>query len=491
MVATEKLTEKRETHSWLRKTNIIYAPGKTTPLLENVAKRLLASFENLGHHVQNEADHSTDVVLTTASFGKPLNWRESYLFTVRRKLGIDHTPTIYTLMHATPDKFHELLSHFKEVLETKKPEPGAFDFDGLSPNAHSTLFEQGKRGGPIMALMRVLQSQSKSIRIILVIGEEEPQYAYMFDLVGAHPKIEAADLDFFYNDIALRMITSLSTGEITEHKEIDPPITEEEWKNLSTPKAMKNASLELGKRDFFTDMVRVSDLVHVPAVADAVSSQYSEGCFATWEPNIEGLIATVTGSARPVDKDAIKDEDLAVIVGVRPDGLGALVRCVEGKQNDPPSSEAVELIAMDKPLPTIKLGEKWVYSAEVPVARSKLHGHRGISSYNPALVEYAPLGKPYFYFPVSCATEAQAKGIIAAFSRSEALTNPNDSRNIVFTILPGHGIVIVEKWILGKEPFQAMYELMDSGDLVIDNFVPQGPLHYKQDNNGNMQLEIP
>ena len=53
-----------------------------------------------------------------------------------------------------------------------------FDFPGLAPQAYRVLYEQGSRGGPIMALERLVQAQSKSIRVILVIGNEKPLYAY-------------------------------------------------------------------------------------------------------------------------------------------------------------------------------------------------------------------------------------------------------------------------------------------------------------------------
>jgi hypothetical protein len=250
----------------------------------------------------------------------------------------------------------------------------------------------------------------------------------------------------------------------------------------------------LGNRKFFTEMVRIEDLVHVPVVNDSVASQYSEGCFATWDARVDGLIATVTGSARPVDKGNITDDDLAVIVGVRADGGGAIVRHVEGKRNDPPSSEAVEMMDMDELLPRIKHDSIAGVTKDVPVVRSKLHGHRGVRSYNPALVEYVPLEAPYYHYLVSCATAAQARGIKEAFSRVESLRNPDDPRQAAFTVLPGHGLVVVEKWQSDKAPFQLLWEFMDNGDLVIDSHVPQGPMHYEQDADGHMQLreqEVP
>jgi len=340
-----------------------------------------------------------------------------------------------------------------------------------------------------MALERLLQSQSKSIRILLVVGEENPKEAYHFDLVGAYPRSEGEDPEDFYNDIVLRMVTSLSTHEITNHKVVGDLIPRRIWDGLNTPQAMRYAAQMLGKRNFFTEMVRISDLVNVPAVEDSVSSQYSEGCFATWDPELGALITTVTGSARPVDKDDITEGDLAVIVGVREDGQGAVVRHVEDKQNDPPSSEAVELMDMDFVLPEINWKSDTDGDVEVPVVRSKLHGHRGISAYDPDKIEYVPLDQSYYHFPVSCATEAQAKGIKAAFSRSESLKNPDDPREIAFTVLPCHGVVIVEKWVPDKDPFQIIWEYMDDGSLVVDNFVPQGPMDYIPARDGKFYLK--
>ena len=242
---------------------------------------------------------------------------------------------------------------------------------------------------------------------------------------------------------------------------------------------MLAAGPALGQRNFFTEMVRISDLVQVPAISEGVANQYSEGCFATWDPELEALISTVTGSARPVEKDDLKDQDLAVIVGVNAAATGAHVREVDGKQNDPPSSEAVELKDMDSVLPEVE-----VEGHQVPVVRSKLHGHRGIRGFDPSVVEYAPLEPPYYYYPVSCATSAQAEGIKGAFSRSEALNNPEDPRQLVFTVLPGHGVIIAEKWQPDKAPFQLMWEAMDAGTLEVDNHVPQGFYDYALDDAG-------
>lgn len=475
------LTIKKPIHTWLHPIQIACVDGNATPLISNFCHELMQRFSVHGHIVQTTPDGQTDVLLTSAPFGEPLDWRQAYLFTARRRFNLKRSPILFTILQATPKQFQHLIQHFELALAKPKPDPKDFDFPGLAPTAYRTLYEQGKRGGPILSLLRLVQAQAKCIRILLIIGEDEPIEAYTFDLVGAHPRTNANLRDAFYDDLILRIVTAACTQEITHHQVLDEVISAELWQGLSTPAAMRTAGLELGKRNFFTEMVRIADLVNVPAVADSVASQYSEGCFATWDPTLQALITTITGSARPVDKDNLSDDELAVIVGIRPDGQGALVRHVEGKRNDPPSSEAVELFLMDRDLPRISLGKDWGFNSpiEVPVARSKLHGHRSIGAYDPNFVEHVHLQPAYYAYPVSCSTEAQAHAIHQAFSKSEALQNPQDPRQVVFTIMPGHGVVIVEKWNKGKQPFQMIWEYIDQGILEIDPLIPQGNFEFE------------
>jgi hypothetical protein len=458
-------------------------------MLEDVVHNMANHFRGLGHRMQSTPDDDTDVILTTASFGEPVDWRQCLTVTARQRFRMSRNPAVWTLVRLPVGKFRSMIDRFREILEKEPPDPADYDFPGLAPHAYRVLYEQGRRGGPILALERVIQAQAKSIRVILVVGDESPQEAYHFDLVGAYPRSEADDLEAFYDDMVLRIVTTLSTDEVKEHDVVGEPIPYALWQRLDTPAAMREAGRQLGLRDFFTDMVRITDLVQVPVVEDVIASQYSEGCYSTWDPTLKALITTVTGSARPVDKGSISEDDLAVIVGVRPDGRGALIRQVDEKRNDPPSSEAVEMMDMDSALSTIvqDLGDGEL--TEVPVVRSKLHGHRGVRAYDTRWVEYVPLDQPYYYYLVSCATDAQAQGIKEAFSRSAALHDPEDPRQVVFTVLPGHGVVIAEKWVPGKAPFQVIWECMDAGYLEIDSRVPQGPMTYTSDPADRMLLQ--
>ncbi len=485
-----EIADVRPVHRWLRRLNVSFVPGPSDPVLEQVAAGLTEGFRSQGHTVLSTPDADTDVIVTTAPFGAPLNWREALLFTARRRFGLTQSPSIYTLVHATPDELDSVLDHFRTILAKSPPDPADYDFPGLAREAYQVLFEQGRRGGPILALLRVIQSQAKCLDVILVVGEGDVDGAYLFNLVGAHPHIRADDKRAFYRDIVTRVVTAESTDEVTDHSVVGDPIPHARWERSRTPAEMCEAGRQLGMRDFFTEMVRIAHLVNVPAVADSVKSQYSEGCFSTWDPTLDGLIATVTGSARPVYKGSITEDDLTVIVGLRAGGSGALVRSVEGKPDGPPSSEAVEMVAMDESLPTVRLGDSWPVSAEVPVVRSKLHGHRGIRAYDPSYVEYVPMAAPFHHYPVTCATEAQAHGIVDAFLRAEALLDPEDPRQVVFTVLPGHGAVIVEKWVPGTAPFQAIWEAMDRGLLDVERRVPQGPIEYVSTPEGKKVLRL-
>lgn len=461
------------THTWLKQLTITCIPGPSTALADQVTLDLIGHFRQEGHATSPQPVPETDVILTTARLGEPLGWRHSLMFTARRRFQLKHVPTVFTIVHATPQQFRDWMAKVEALLkegpETRPP------FEGVPETASQTLHQQGKRGGAILYLLRVIQIQTKCIRVLLVVGEEKPQTAFLFDLVGAHPQIRFDEPQAFYRDIATRVLTAASTSEITNHETVEPPIARAEWEGLLTIADMTRASQELGRRDFFTEMIKVSQVAEIPGFSEAISQQYSEGCFATWEPKINGLLTTITGSARPVRKENITDNDLAVIVGIKPNRDGALIRKVEGHPNHPPSSEAVEMIGMDLSLPKIA----WKDGSQVPVIRSKLHGHRGVRSFDWTRAEYIPLPESYLHYPVSCSTDAQYRAVQEAFSRSYALQNPQDPRQLVFTVLPGHGLVIVEKWVAGKAPFQVIWEAMDNKHIEITNYIPQGPFVFE------------
>jgi hypothetical protein len=143
---------------------------------------------------------------------------------------------------------------------------------------------------------RLLQAQSKCINILYwwVIKR---LMRYIILIWSACPATIAGNLDLpksFTHGLRA------STREVTDHLVVGEPISRKAWAAAKSPAYMIEAARNLDKRHFFTDTVRIYELVNVPAVGDAVASQYSEGCFTSWDPDLNALIATVTGSARPV-----------------------------------------------------------------------------------------------------------------------------------------------------------------------------------------------
>ena len=358
-------------------------------------RRLAGEFETRGHDVEALPADSTDVVFAAAQFGVPIGWRDSLQLTVRRRFKLRRTPITYAVMSATPAQLQAMIDHFRVALAKSPIDPVDFAVEGLEPTAVGTLVEQGRRGGAMLTVMRVLQTQAKNVRILLFVGDDShPEAVFHLDLVGGHPRtLAVGDGSALWEDIVARVLATISARDVTDHMVDSRIVTADEWKAAPARTAMKTAGLALGQRRFFTQMIRVADLIAVPAVDDAIARQYSEGCFATWDTTLGGLVTTVTGSARPVDKTGLADDDLAVIVDVRADGRGVIVRHVDGGENAPPSSEALELRDVDTDLPKVVLGPEWGTDAgaTVPVIRSKLHGHRGVRSFDPARVEFVSL----------------------------------------------------------------------------------------------------
>ena len=161
-------------HTWLQHIHIAFASGPSTPLLEAVVAGLLDCFRENGHTVRATPQEPLDALLTTAAFGEPLGWRKAILAHARRRFGLAHTPTVFTLLHATPEQLRGTLERLRAGLAKEHPDPADFAFPGLQASAYLTLVEQGRRGGAIMALERLVQSQAMCIRNILVVGDAAP-----------------------------------------------------------------------------------------------------------------------------------------------------------------------------------------------------------------------------------------------------------------------------------------------------------------------------
>lgn len=503
---------------------------------------LMQGFERTGHQVAQKPGPRTDLLFVPAPFLRPVPWRKAPFFVGRARFRLKRGAVVCTVVPAERSMLAEALRVIDEAARGSEADAtAALRFDGLAPTSPAVLLQQARRIGSLVALARVVQAQSKAIRTILLVHSEDgtPLWCWLFDLVGARPRIwltargeaghsrsevlsvdgahepggasseafrprrlSSGSHDSFrpggaaadslggmgdpYAEIALRLVTAVSAREVTEHVFLEDRIDPQVWNSLSSVGALIRASRQLGTRGFFAPPVKISDLVKVPVVGRIIAEQYSEGCFATYDPSLQAQVVTATGSERVVHKGEITSDDLVAVVGVREDMTGAVVWPVGGRHKVVPSSEAVELYAIDSQLPRVH----WRGVGTVPVIRSKLHGHCGVASFDPSKVEYVPIEDAYQHLPVSCGTDAQAQALIRAFSKAESLKNPDDPRSVAFTVLPGHGSVFVEKWNPDLQPLQLLWELMDEGSIVVDFAgVPQGPFSYVESDGRMVAVE--
>lgn len=455
---------------------VSFVPGSGSGLSDSFAQKLLESFAAQGALVQDEPNFQTDVVLTTQEFGRIVSWREAILFTGRRRFGLRASVRIFTILSAASSAVHALVDRFKTGCDRQSRSPGDFDFPGLAPNSGRVLFEQAVSRSPTLALSRLIQAQSKSIDTLLLVGEESLDHLFHFNLVGSHYR--AAANQELYQHVSLRIAVSVRAERIADHEREATSVPDTCWYRSKVANAMCSAAAQFESRGFFSPMLKLSDLVAVPSFSDTISRQYSEGCFASWEPTLGGLMVTCAGNDAPFHKGKLNVDDLALVVGLRPNGCGVRYLQAAGASPRLPSSEAVELMRIDEELARVQLQQDNGRQFDVPIIRSKLHGHRGVRSYNPKHVEYCPIDMEYQLYPVSCATNTQAQVVKRAFAGAACLTQADDERSVAFTLVPGHGVMIVEKWTPDKEPFQQIWEFMDRGYLVIDGDVPQGTVSF-------------
>jgi len=254
------------------------------------------------------------------------------------------------------------------------------------------------------------------------------------------------------------------------------------WESLASPDVMVRAGSMFTQFGFFTTPLYVEKLLGYRGISDAISAQFSEGCYAVYEPDIPGLLTTATGSSRLVDKRSISRLDQAVVVGTRSDHEGAMVRPVAGMDRVVPSVEAVEMMGLCERVPHHQHLNSHGSPVMVPNVRAILHGHLGVAAYDPERVEAVMLAPLFYSQLVSCGTGALAEGTAAAFARSASLKDLSDPRRVIFLEQPGHGVMVVEKWPPtddGSQPFETIHDYLSRGVLQMTLDIAQGLIRWE------------
>ncbi len=471
-------------HPWTRPITIAYLPRTRTPGINLALDALFDWLRGAGCILQAEPDNTTDLILTTRQFGEWVGRDEALLFHAKRLYRLSRRPTILTVVDITEVEYQTQLAHFRALGQLTEEQAAQHQYPGLGPQAAEVIAHQARRGGPELAMGRYLQSRVISIRVMaLRTVSGRPHRAVHYDLAGARPVSDATHLDVFAADVGARMLAAVCATEVNHHSYAPEAVPAATWAALETPDAMVAAGLTFTRYGFFTTPIQVDKVLGYRGIGDAISAQYSEGCYGVYEPEVQGLITTATGSSRLVDKRAITRTDQAVVAGVLPSRDGALVRPVEGMETVVPSVEAVEMMALCEGVPSHLRRNRQGAEVPVPNVRAILHGHLGVESYNPAFVEAVTLEPLYYTQLVSCGTGPLALGTAAAFGRSEALRDLTDPRRVVFLEQPGHGVMLIEKWPAAdsnEPPFSAILQALDAGHIRMSFNIAQGPMSWEQ-----------
>jgi hypothetical protein len=476
-----------DTHDWIHPISVVFHRSELTPALEQVTSALHDWLLSAGCTIQPEPSDETDLIITSVVYGTPVDQEDALFLHAKRKYQLAHRPAVLTIIDIPEAEYQKWLDHFSTL--AAQEEVDSFQYPGMAPRAVEVLQGQAQRGGPEVATGRLLQTYVKSFRVMALRSDQQgnPLYAVHFDLAGAHPTTPVSDLETFAEEVGLRILAATCTEQVSNHVYAPEPLPRDVWEQLPTPDAMIRAGSRFTEFGFFTAPVSIDHLLGYTPINKAVSAQYSEGCYAAFDPEVGGLISTATGSARLVDKRSIDREDQAIIVGIKPERDGAIVRPVEGMPPVVPSVEAVEMMTICEAVSTHAYINSQGEEVQVPNIGAILHGHLGVASYDPEKVECVTFSPPYYRHLVSCGTRALAEGSAAAFSRAVALCEFDDPRAVVFLEQPGHGVVIVEKPVEGKQPFDTIHEYLQEGHLQMTLEVPQEEVAWQS--NGYDRVE--
>lgn len=471
-------------HAWTHPITIAFLPRSRTAGMNLALEALFGWLREAGCTIQTQPDNTTNLIVTTGQFGDWVGRDEALLFHSKRLYRLGRRPTILTVVDLPETEYQAQLTHFRKLGQISEADAAQHQYDGLGPQAAEVIAHQARRGGPELALGRYLQTRYISIRVMaLRTVNDRPHRAVHYDLAGARPVSDATNLDDFAADAGARLLAAVCAAEVNHHSYDPQAVPAETWAALDTPDAMVAAGLTFTQYGFFTTPIQVDKLLGYRGIGDAISAQYSEGCYAVYEPEVSGLITTATGSSRLVDKRAITRTDQAVVARVLPSREGALVRPVAGMEMVVPSVEAVEMMALCESVAGHERPNRLGALVRVPNVRAILHGHLGVDRYDPAYVEAVTLDPLYYTQLVSCGTGPLADGTATAFGRSEALRNLADPRRVIFLEQPGHGVMLVEKWPApgdAQPPFSAILEALEAGHIHLSFNIAQGPMHWER-----------
>ena len=151
------------------------------------------------------------------------------------------------------------------------------------------------------------------------------------------------------------------------------------------------------------------------------------------------------------------------------------VQAPTGVRPKGPSVEALEVLSLLDVVPRVRLSPNgaggWRLDPngeiEVPIIRSGIHAHVGVTSVDDAVVESIEPDRKAYPFGFGCGTDLMCDVARSTAARSSAINSPADSRRYVRWPMLYHGEMVVELWKEGAEnvTFDGLLDLFDTAKI--------------------------
>jgi hypothetical protein len=310
-----------------------------------------------------------------------------------------------------------------------------------------------------------------------VSGSEADEVTYC-TLEGGHPTETHARVDGLRD----RLVASASAREIGGQFDVNnDAITQAAWNETKIPDEIVRAGHRMHELGLLPQPQKISDYVS-PRMARVYERYlglkgFSEGMLFAMDPLTGTTMVTASGSW-DVDKRALHRDEVTALSGIVEGRVQ--VQAPVAVRPKGPSVEALEVLSLLDAAPRVRVSADgangWRLDpggqVEVPIIRSGIHAHIGVSSADEAVVETIEPDRKNYPYGFGCGTDLMCEVARSTVERSSAINDPNDHRRYVRWPMLYHGEMVIELWKEGAESvtFAGLLDLFDSAKSNAINF---------------------
>ena len=321
----------------------------------------------------------------------------------------------------------------------------------------------------VVSTARVAMGRIGSFKIVFVSGSGAEEVTYC-TLEGGHPTETHAKVDGLRD----RLVASASAREVGGRFDVNnDAITQAVWNATNIPDEIVRAGHRMHQLGLLPQPQKISDYVshRMARVYERYLGLrgFSEGMLFAVDPLTGTTMVTASGSW-DVDKRALHRDEVTALSGIVEGRVQ--VQAPFGVRPKGPSVEALEVLSLLDAVPRIRLSPDGVNGwrldpngqIEVPIIRSGIHAHIGVSSADDAVVETVEPDRKNYPYGFGCGTDLMCEVARNTVERSSAINDPKDRRRYVRWPMLYHGEMVIELWKEGAEnvTFEGLLDLFDN-----------------------------